>query len=144
MLDIKRINSKEELKALAIEMKISACADKCTEEEIYCKDKEELDRTIINNPKMRKYVEEALTVQPIVFEDRICINLVLTVEAIPNNMITIEHWHLSMTKIDGPKPERVPDAEAVIMTTAFFDNCEEIPTRSKMIPTIRDFIAEKL
>ncbi len=147
-MNIKRISDTDELKSLATEMKISACANgaKVKEKRRYFKDKEDRDR-LLNNPEIVEYFVQSPLVQPIVFENRIVINLVLTVEALPDDQP--ETWHLSMSNILPPKDDapntvgRVPDSDAVIMANAFFDNFEEVPTESKIYPDIRDFVSQK-
>ena len=146
---IKRISNTDELKTLATEMKISACANgaKVKEKEKYFKDEKERDR-LLNDPEVVKHFAQSPLVQPIVFENRIVINLVLTVEDFTDQP---ELWHLSMSNILPPKNNaptntvgRVPNSDAVIMVNAFFDNFEEVPTKSKLYPDIRNFVSKKV
>ena len=140
MIDLKNMETLDELKELATELKISAAADHRTAEGTYFADQKEADE-FTADPRIGEWIANEPCIQAIVFENRIFINLVLTVEDFKGQE---QRWHLSMSRISGPKPGRVPDDDTEIMASAFFDEYEEIPTKSVVYPDIRDFLAEKL
>lgn len=119
-------------------MKMSATQNKQTENAKYFANRQEADEFLDDDKNVKKILSDPL-VQPMIFEKRIAINLVLTVDATQEPEI----WHLSMSEIKEV-PSRVPDVDAEAVASAFFETYKEIPTKSTVYPNIRDFIAEKI
>lgn len=142
MLDLKRIANEKELRELAVEMKMSAVKDKHHEDESHKAWKSQAEAVkACADPKLREYVQQDPCIQPIVYEKRIGVTLVLSCDMEIDG--PSERWHLSMSKISMP-PGRVPDPDARFFALAFMDDPKEIPTVSKIYTCIRDFVEEKI